>query len=60
VVENYVLVAQLFFTTRFIQGPSSSSHMFLIAQCMESDVSDDETDATSLDDLVELKECLRN
>jgi hypothetical protein len=34
--------------------------MFLIAQCMESDVSDDETDATSLDDLVELKECLRN
>jgi hypothetical protein len=52
------------FTTRIMQGPSPSLHMCLMAQGMESNVSDDESDATSLDDLVELvhekKECLRN
>jgi hypothetical protein len=53
------------FTTRFMQGPSSSLHMCPVAQGMESNVSDDESDTTSLDDLVELesmskKECLRN
>jgi hypothetical protein len=42
------------FTTRFMQGPSSSLHMCLMAKGMESDVSDDEFDTTSLDDLVEL------
>jgi hypothetical protein len=42
------------FTTRFMQGPSSSLHMCLMAQSMESNVSDDESDTTSLDDLVEL------
>jgi hypothetical protein len=42
------------FTTRFIQGPSSSLHMCLMAKGMESNVSDDESDTTSLDDLVEL------
>jgi hypothetical protein len=42
------------FTTRFMQGPSSSLHMSLMAQGMESNVSDDESDTTSLDDLVEL------
>jgi hypothetical protein len=42
------------FTTRFMQGPSSSLHMCLMAKGMESDVSDDESDTTSLDDLVEL------
>jgi hypothetical protein len=42
------------FTTRFIQGPSSSLHMCLIAKGMESNVSDDESDTTSLNDLVEL------
>jgi hypothetical protein len=42
------------FTTRFMQGPSSSPHICLIAQGMESNVSDDESDTTSLDDLVEL------
>jgi hypothetical protein len=42
------------FTTRFMQGPSSSSHMCLMARGMESNVSDDESDTTSLDDLVEL------
>jgi hypothetical protein len=41
------------FTTRFMQGPSSS-HMCLIAKGMESNVSDDESDTTSLNDLVEL------
>jgi hypothetical protein len=52
------------FTTRSMQGPSSSLHMCLMAKGMESNVSDDESDTTSLDDLVELvheqKECLRN
>jgi hypothetical protein len=52
------------FTTRFMQGPSPSLHMCLMAKGMESNVSDDESDTTSLDDLVELvheqKECLRN
>jgi hypothetical protein len=42
------------FTTRFMQGPSSSLHMWLMAKGMESNVSDDESDTTSLDDLVEL------
>jgi hypothetical protein len=42
------------FTTRFMQGPSSSLHMCLMAKGMESDVSDDESDTTSLDYLVEL------
>jgi archaellum component FlaC len=42
------------FTTRFMQGPQSSLHMCLMAQGMESNVSDDESDTTSLDDLVEL------
>jgi hypothetical protein len=42
------------FTTCFMQGPSSSLHMCLMANGMESDVSDDESDTTSLDDLVEL------
>jgi hypothetical protein len=42
------------FTTRFMQGPSSSLHMCLMAKGMESDVSDDESNTTSLDDLVEL------
>jgi hypothetical protein len=43
------------FTTRFMQGPSSSQHMCLMAQGKESNVvSDDESDTTSLDDLVEL------
>jgi hypothetical protein len=42
------------FTTHFMQGPSSSSHMCLMDQGMESDVSDDEFDATSLSDLVDL------
>jgi hypothetical protein len=41
------------FTTRFMQGPSSL-HMFLMAKGMESNVCDDESDTTSLDDLVEL------
>jgi hypothetical protein len=40
------------FTTRFMQGPSS--HMCLTAKGMESNVSDDESDTTSLNDLVEL------
>jgi hypothetical protein len=40
------------FTTHFMQGPSSSPHMCLMTQGMESNVSDDDT--TSLDDLVEL------
>jgi hypothetical protein len=52
------------FTTHFMQGPSSSLHMYLMAKGMESNVSDDESNTTSLDDLVELvheqKECLRN
>jgi hypothetical protein len=42
------------FTTRFMQGPSSSPHMCLMAQGMERNVSDDESDTTSLDDLVRL------
>jgi hypothetical protein len=42
------------FTTRFIHGPSSSLHMCLMPKGMESNVSDDESDTTSLDDLVEL------
>jgi hypothetical protein len=42
------------FTTRFMQGPSSSLHMCLMAKSMESNVSDDESDTTSLDHLVEL------
>jgi hypothetical protein len=42
------------FTTRFMQGPSSSLHMFLMAKGVESNVSDDKFDTTSLDDLVEL------
>jgi hypothetical protein len=42
------------FTTRFMQSPSSSVHMCLMAKGMESDVSDDKSDTTSLDDLVEL------
>jgi hypothetical protein len=42
------------FTTHFMQGPSSSLHMCLMAKGMESNVSDDESDTTSLDDLVEL------
>jgi hypothetical protein len=42
------------FTTRFMEGPSSSLHMCLMAKGMERDVSDDESDTSSLDDLVEL------
>jgi hypothetical protein len=42
------------FTTRFMQGPSSSLHMCLMAKGIESNVSEDESDTTSLDDLVEL------
>jgi hypothetical protein len=41
------------FTTRFMQGPSSS-HMCLMAKDMESNVSDDKSDTTSLNDLIEL------
>jgi hypothetical protein len=42
------------FTTLFMQGPSSSLHTCLMTKGMESNVSDDESDTTSLDDLVEL------
>jgi hypothetical protein len=42
------------FTTHFMQRPSSSLHMCLMAKAMENNVSDDESDTTSLDDLVEL------
>jgi hypothetical protein len=42
------------FTTCFLQGPSSSLHMCLMAKGMESDVSADKIDTTTLDDLVEL------
>jgi hypothetical protein len=42
------------FTTHFMQGPSSSLHMCLMAKGMERNVSDDEFETTSLDDLVEL------
>jgi hypothetical protein len=42
------------FTTRFMQGPSSSLHMCLMGKGLESNVSADESDTTSLDDLVEL------
>jgi hypothetical protein len=41
-------------TTRFMQGPSSSRHMCLMTQGMKSNVSDNKSDTTSLDDLVEL------
>jgi hypothetical protein len=41
------------FTTRFMQRPSASLHMCLMAKGMENNVSDDESDTTSLDDLVE-------
>jgi hypothetical protein len=37
-----------------MQGPSSSLHMCFKAKGMESKVSDDEFDTTSLHDLVEL------
>jgi hypothetical protein len=36
------------FTTRFMQGPSSSLHMCLMAKGMESNVSDDESDTPLL------------
>jgi hypothetical protein len=42
------------FTARFMQCPSSSLHMCLTDKGMESSVSGDESDTTSLDDLVEL------
>jgi hypothetical protein len=42
------------FTTCFMQRPSSSLHMCLMAKGMENNVSDDESDTTSLDDIVEL------
>jgi hypothetical protein len=42
------------FTTRFMQAPSSSLHMCLMAKGMERNVSDDESDTTSLDDLIGL------
>jgi N-acetylmuramoyl-L-alanine amidase CwlA len=42
------------FTSHFMQGPSSSLHMCLMAKGMESNVSEDESDTTSLDDLLEL------
>jgi hypothetical protein len=42
------------FTTRFMQGLSSSRHMCLIARGMENNVNDDESDTTSFDGLVEL------
>jgi hypothetical protein len=42
------------FTTYFMQGSSSSLNMCLMAKGMERNVSDDESDTTSLDDLVEL------
>jgi hypothetical protein len=42
------------FSTRFMHGPSSSLHMCLMDKGMESNVSKDESDTTSLDDLVEL------
>jgi hypothetical protein len=42
------------FTTRFMRGPSSSPHMCLMVHGMESNVIDDKSDTTSLDDLVEL------
>jgi hypothetical protein len=42
------------FSTCFMQGPSSSLHMCLMAKGMESNASDDESDNTSLADLVEL------
>jgi hypothetical protein len=41
-------------TTLFMHGPSSSLHMSLMSNVLESNVSDDESDTTSLDDLVEL------
>jgi hypothetical protein len=42
------------FSTCFMHGPSSSLHVCLMAKGMESNVSDDEFDTTSLDDLLEL------
>jgi hypothetical protein len=42
------------FTTHFMQGPSSSLHMCLMDKGMESNVSDGESNTTSLYDLVEL------
>jgi hypothetical protein len=42
------------FTTRFMQDPSSSLHMCPVAKGMESNVSDEKSDTTSLDELVEL------
>jgi hypothetical protein len=42
------------FTTRFMHGHSSSLHMCLMAKGTERNVSDDEFDTTSLDDLVQL------
>jgi hypothetical protein len=42
------------FTTRFMQGPSSLLHMCLMAKGMENNVSNEKSDTTSLDDLVEL------
>jgi hypothetical protein len=40
------------FTIRIMQGPSSSIHMCLMAKGMERNVSDDESDTTSLDILL--------
>jgi hypothetical protein len=40
------------FTTCFMQGPSSSPHICLMAKGMESNVSDDEYDTTYIDHLV--------
>jgi hypothetical protein len=42
------------FTSRFMQGPSYTLHKCLMAKGMESNVSDDESDTTSLNDLIEL------
>jgi hypothetical protein len=41
------------FTTCFMQAPSSSLHMCLMAKGMERNVSDDKSNTTYLDDLVE-------
>jgi arginyl-tRNA synthetase len=58
VVENQVLVAQVLNQER-TSPPTSCKvlhhqHMCLMAQGMENNVSGDESDTTSLDDLVEL------
>jgi hypothetical protein len=42
------------FSTHFKHGPSSSLHMCLMAKGMESNVSDDESNTISLEDIVEL------